>query len=458
MTDLLERLRAVNPVPTCDPPILEDVWRKLEHEDRGPGRDTPRRERRRRIGVFSGARLRVRHAGLGLAVAVPLLVAVLAIGLLGHNQSRQPATQTGPAHHGPASRDPSRTDASSSSIVAALARGVHPRAPDAGMPLPILGSSGTRTLNSFRGKVVVLNVFASWCLLCKNETATLEQAQTHILGQRATVLGVTYLDKSAAAQAFVRAGHITYPVLRDVTGRFVRSFGAYAVPETFVIDQLGRVVAARVGPMSRRWLTQILSPACFPTAAPASRVTSACRPNLPPTASELAAMTKAYPVLDHPQQPIDIPAYGVLDPYVISQGGLLANSRRAVVTSHGESLYIVPAHQAICVVSSDNVVQGCQQFPYTTRTPADISASFCSPNLPATELEVAGLMPPKASDIKAHYSNGSSQPVRAVNGMIAIYAPLKGAVPRSITWTSPSGPEHTGTAVPPNVASSKCAS
>jgi hypothetical protein len=67
-------------------------------------------------------------------------------------------------------------------------------------------------------------------------------------------------------------------------------------------------------------------------------------------------------------------------------------------------------------------------------------------------------MPPNAADIKAHYSNGSSQPVKAANGMIAIYAPLKGAVPRSITWTSPSGPEQTGTAVPPNVASSKCAS
>jgi cytochrome c biogenesis protein CcmG/thiol:disulfide interchange protein DsbE len=95
--------------------------------------------------------------------------------------------------------------------------------------------------------------------LCKNEASTLEQAQTHIRGQRATVLGVTYEDNPAASRRFVRARHITYPVLRDVNGRFVRSFKGNAVPETFVIDQRGRIVAARDGEISRRWLTRTLA-------------------------------------------------------------------------------------------------------------------------------------------------------------------------------------------------------
>jgi hypothetical protein len=67
-------------------------------------------------------------------------------------------------------------------------------------------------------------------------------------------------------------------------------------------------------------------------------------------------------------------------------------------------------------------------------------------------------MPPDASDIKAQYADGSSQPVTATNGMIAIYARRAGPLPESIMWMSPRGPERTATAVPPDAASSKCAS
>jgi peroxiredoxin len=376
-----------------------------------------------------------------VAIAVVALIAIRS----GHPTAATSQTATAQTHTVPSS---------SRSIEAALGRGVRPLAPDAKTALPILGSSGTRSLESFRGKVVVLNVFASWCELCKAETAALEQAQAVVASQGATVLGVTYLDNSAAAEAFVRAAHITYPVLRDDRGSFVRSFDISAVPETFIIDRRGRIAAAQPGQIDDRWLTQTLgrpfpSEHLIPIGLPLKS---------PPTAPELAAMAKAYPVLGHRQQPTDIPSPGVLDPYILSQGGLVANSRRALVTPRGESLYIVPAHQSICVASSDNVVQGCQPFPYTATTPADIGATICAPNLPSTELEVAGLMPPNASDIKAHYTNGSSQPVTATNGMIAIYAGRAGPLPESITWISPTGPQHTGTAVPPDAASSKCAS
>ena len=261
------------------------------------------------------------------------------------------------------------------------------------MALPTLGSSGTRSLESFRGQVVLLNLFASWCRPCTAETATLEQAQTRLAGQGATVLGVTYQDTSAASEAAVRAGHITYPVLRDVTGRFVHAFGLKAVPETFVVDRRGRIVAARAGEVSRRWLTQTLA-RVLPEGS-TGRVSPIGAPiKSPPTASELARW-------------------------------------RAVVTPRGESLYIVPAHRSICVVSSDNVSGSCQPFPYTATTPADIGAAICAPNLPSTELEVTGLMPPDAVDITVHYFNGSFQRIKTTNGMIAIYAPFKGRLPRS---------------------------
>jgi AhpC/TSA family len=57
-----------------------------------------------------------------------------------------------------------------------------------------------------------------------------------------------------ASRAFVRAAQITYPVLRDIHGKFARAFGLKAVPSTFVIDQRGRIVAARAGQIAAHWL------------------------------------------------------------------------------------------------------------------------------------------------------------------------------------------------------------
>jgi cytochrome c biogenesis protein CcmG, thiol:disulfide interchange protein DsbE len=444
----IELIRGANPYPGELPPLpIEPVLRRLGEDGTSQALAIPRVPR---LDGFSRVRLRLRHAGLGVAIAVPVLVAGLLIVLLGH---RQPTSPTRPAHPKPAPAHASHTGATSP-IDAALARGVRPPVPEAKVALPVLGSSASRSIESFRGKVVVLNMFASWCEPCKAETAVLEQAQAVIAGQGATVLGVTYEDRSAASEAFVRATHITFPVLRDLTGRFGRSLRLTGVPETLIIDRRGRIAAVKAEPIDDRWLTQTLGH-LFPSE---HLIPAGLSLRSPPTGSQLTPIAKAYPVLGHRQQPTDIPARGVLDPYVVSQGGLVANARRALVTPRGESLYIVPAHQSVCVTSSDDVVQGCQPFPYTATTPADIGATICAPNLPSTELEVAGLMPPHASDIKAHYSNGSTQAVMATNGVIAIYARRVGPLPTSITWMSPKGPEHIRTAVPPDAGSSKCAS
>jgi cytochrome c biogenesis protein CcmG/thiol:disulfide interchange protein DsbE len=142
----------------------------------------------------------------------------------------------------------------SGSLDAAIAKGVRLSAPDANMALPMLGSDRTATLAQFRGKVVVLNLFASWCDPCKAEAPILEQIQRQIHGQDATVLGVTYLDNTSDAQQFVHQEHINYPVVRDVTGDFARAWGANGIPETFVIDRDGRVAAVRRYQLAGAWL------------------------------------------------------------------------------------------------------------------------------------------------------------------------------------------------------------
>ena len=146
-----------------------------------------------------------------------------------------------------------------SSIDASVARGGFPMAPDAHVALPVLGSAQTQSLASFRGRVVVLNVFASWCGPCVAEASILEREQHRITGHNATIVGVTYLDNSNDSATFVRQNHITYPVIRDVNGNFVRSFGTTGVPETFVIDRQGRIVAVRRYQLAGNWLQQTVA-------------------------------------------------------------------------------------------------------------------------------------------------------------------------------------------------------
>jgi cytochrome c biogenesis protein CcmG, thiol:disulfide interchange protein DsbE len=144
------------------------------------------------------------------------------------------------------------------SIDASVARGDYPTAPNAHLQLPILGASGSRSLAQFRGKVVVLNVFASWCPPCLAEAPMLEREQQQIAKDDATVLGVTYQDNTSDSETFVRQQHITYPVVRDVSGEFARAFGINGVPETFVINRQGKIVALNRSQLDGTWLQQTL--------------------------------------------------------------------------------------------------------------------------------------------------------------------------------------------------------
>lgn len=145
------------------------------------------------------------------------------------------------------------------SIDAAVARGAYPMAPNAHLQLPILGSSATESLAQFRGKVVVVNIFASWCPPCLAEAPILEREQQRIAKDGATILGVTYQDAASASETFVRQHHLTYPVVRDVSGNLARAFGANGVPETFVINRQGRIVALQREQLAGNWLQQTVS-------------------------------------------------------------------------------------------------------------------------------------------------------------------------------------------------------
>ena len=91
-------------------------------------------------------------------------------------------------------------------------------------------SSATESLRDFRGKVVLMNVFASWCVPCQQEAPVLEHAERMLERHGGTVLGIAYLDNPPDEEAFIHQYHLTYPVLSDVNGSYVHAFGTTGVP------------------------------------------------------------------------------------------------------------------------------------------------------------------------------------------------------------------------------------
>jgi len=134
------------------------------------------------------------------------------------------------------------------------ANGKHPVAPDAARSLPRLSAVGASSLASLKGRVVLLNFWASWCEPCQVEAPLLERAQSRLQRHGATVLGVTYEDASPDSQGFVRRYHLTYPNLRDNNGAFARAYGTDQLPESFIIDRSGDVVAVSRGEIGQPFI------------------------------------------------------------------------------------------------------------------------------------------------------------------------------------------------------------
>lgn len=127
---------------------------------------------------------------------------------------------------------------------------------------PLLGS-GTFELGSLRGKVVVLNVWASWCAPCRAEAPILERAWKDLSDEGVQFVGLDTRDSLAAAEAFVERFGITYPNVIDEAGllqlQFRDTLPPQAIPSTVVIDADGRVAARILGKVTEASLKAVVS-------------------------------------------------------------------------------------------------------------------------------------------------------------------------------------------------------
>ena len=113
-----------------------------------------------------------------------------------------------------------------------------------------LDGPGRVSLASYRGKPVVLNFWASWCEPCKSEAKVLERDWTSYRSRGVVFLGVDYHDLASDARRFVSAHALTFTMLEDGSGKVTGSYGISQVPETYVLNRQGRVVAHLAGPIT----------------------------------------------------------------------------------------------------------------------------------------------------------------------------------------------------------------
>jgi cytochrome c biogenesis protein CcmG, thiol:disulfide interchange protein DsbE len=131
---------------------------------------------------------------------------------------------------------------SSTSVRAEVEGGGRPQAPD--FSLTRIGGSGDVRLSAQRSKLVLVNFWASWCAPCREETPLLVRWANRYRGRGLTVIGVDSQDFVGDARRFAKQYGVTYPLAHDASNDLMRRWGVTGFPETFLVDQQGRVVHA----------------------------------------------------------------------------------------------------------------------------------------------------------------------------------------------------------------------
>ncbi|WP_042381454.1 TlpA family protein disulfide reductase [Streptacidiphilus melanogenes] len=184
-----------------------------------------------------------------------VLTALLALGLSACSPGSHPA--------GASTSSSDDTGATATTATSTVSVG------DRGAPLALAGhglDGRPLNLSSYRGHVVVLNIWGSWCGPCRAEAGGLEQVFEAYRAKGVQFVGVDTRDLDPApARAFARTAGLRYPSLYDPDGSLLLSLppgtvNPQAIPSTLVLDRRGRVAVRALQPLTSAQLTSLLAP------------------------------------------------------------------------------------------------------------------------------------------------------------------------------------------------------
>ena len=124
--------------------------------------------------------------------------------------------------------------------------------------LPLINGE-MRDLTHYRGKVVIINFWASWCVPCLEEMPSLERLYQKFKDSGLVVLGIGIDDTAQALEEFQKKLGITFPILVDSKGTLKLPYSIRGYPETFIVDRKGKIVLF-MDPDTNQPVTKVIGP------------------------------------------------------------------------------------------------------------------------------------------------------------------------------------------------------
>jgi thiol-disulfide isomerase/thioredoxin len=136
-------------------------------------------------------------------------------------------------------------------LMADIGVGAHPFSNDP-LEVKLLSTSGRYVgLDDYRGKIVFLNFWTTWCPTCITEMPSMEKLHQKLLGKNFAMVTVNIQESASQVKNFFEKYKLTFTALLDTTGEVSTDFGIRAIPTTFILDKSGQIIGRIAGP--REW-------------------------------------------------------------------------------------------------------------------------------------------------------------------------------------------------------------